>query len=94
MKHQPKEWRDLDPEIAERIRQHYLKVERSEEQKRKDLVWAFDEIHELKCWKRNTKTWLKVLGLVVTMQFGLIAWLADHLYDCINAAQKGLALVR
>lgn len=71
-----------------RYRDFYLQAERTAEQRRKDLVVAFDEIHELKCKHRNLKTFLKVVASANVIGLGVIAWLANHLYDCIQVAVK------
>jgi hypothetical protein len=39
-----------------KYRDYYLQAERTAEQRRKDLVVAFDEIHDVKCKYRNLKT--------------------------------------
>jgi hypothetical protein len=49
------------------FRDYYLKVERTAEQRRKDLVTAFDEIAELRRDKANL--W-KLLFLVMSMTSG------------------------
>jgi len=47
-------------------RGHYLNVERTAEQRRKDLVVAFDEIYELKRKMGNLKLMLWIMGLLLS----------------------------
>lgn len=81
-------WRDLDPKAQAIARKYFETVERSAEQKRKDLVLAFDEIHDLKCTVRSLKNWGKVQMLALTCAGALILWLADHLYACVQLAAQ------
>lgn len=71
-----------------KYREFYLQAERTAEQRRKDLVVAFDEIHDLKCKYRNLKSYLKVLTGASVVGLAVIGWLANHLYDCIQLAVK------
>ena len=75
-------------------RDYYLQVERSAEQKRKDLVIAFDQIHDLKCKMRGLKMKIWVLGGALVGLSGVTGWLANHLFDCLEAAQKAIAVVK
>lgn len=77
------DWRSLDHETAEKIRQDYLHVERSKQQLQKDLTIAFDQIHDLKCAKRNLKNKIWVLGGALTALAAVTGWLANHLFDCL-----------
>jgi hypothetical protein len=69
------------------IRAHFLNVERTAEQRRKDLVIAFDEIYDLKCKYRSVKIKLWVITLYATALTGVNFWLANHLYDCVAAVR-------
>jgi uncharacterized protein with ATP-grasp and redox domains len=69
-----------------KYRDYYLQAERTAEQRRKDLVVAFDEIHDVKCKYRNLKTFLKVVVSANVIGLAVIGWLATHLYDCVTAA--------
>jgi len=77
-----------------KYRDHYLKVERTAEQRRRDLTIAFDQIYELKRDRRNLKNWLKLLGLVVSIQGVVLGWFATHLLDCLEAGRRAAALLR
>lgn len=75
-------------------REQYLHIERSKQQLQKDLTIAFDEIHELKRDRRSLKNWVKLLGVVVTVEGSLLAWFATSLLDCLEAGHKLVGLVR
>jgi hypothetical protein len=90
----PIDWRELDPQTAEKIRKDYLHIERSKLQVQKDLTLAFDRIHELKCKQRSLKTRIWVLSGAIAALATLTGWLADHLYDCIALAQHTLSWLR
>lgn len=71
-----------------KYREHYLHVERTAEQRRKDLAVAFDQIFELKCQLRSLKNRVWVLSGALAIAGSVIGWLSSHLYDCMAAVQQ------
>jgi len=67
-----------------KYRDFYLHAERSAEQRRKDLVNAFDQIYELKCVVRSLKTRIWVLTGALVLLVPIAGWLANHLYACVT----------
>lgn len=82
------DWRNLDPQTAEKIRRDYLHIERTKAQLQKDLVTAFDSIHDLKCKLRGFKTRIWALSGALAGLAGLSGWLASHLYDCMTTVHQ------
>lgn len=70
-----------------KYREYYLKTERTAEQQRKDLVIAFDELHELKCKMRGLKLKVWVLSGALLGLCGVSGWLANSLMSCLQAVR-------
>ncbi len=68
-------------------RDYYLKVERTAEQQRRDLVTAFDQIYDLKCKMRGLKLKLWVLSGAGALAISLAGWLGNALLSCLQAAK-------
>jgi hypothetical protein len=67
-----------------KYRDFYLHAERSAEQRRKDLVNAFDQIYELKCIVRSLNTRIWVLSGALMVLLPVAGWLATRLYACVT----------
>jgi hypothetical protein len=80
-----KSWRELPLREREQARLEY--ENRTISQLRKDLVVAFDQIHDLKCRTRALKTKVWALTCAMGVAGGIIAWLSDHLYSCLESTK-------
>jgi hypothetical protein len=49
---------------------------------REDVLKTFDALWDM----RFDKLWLKLLGFVVTVEGGIIVWLASHWFACLEAS--------
>lgn len=76
-----------------KYRDYYLHAERTAEQRRQDLVVAFDQIHELKCKTRGLKLKIWVLTGALASLGSVAGWMANHLVNCVETVEKCKALV-
>lgn len=74
----------MTPQREPEWREHYLKVERSAEQKRRDLVIAFDEIHNLQRTIERFRIMLWIAGFIITGLGGTVALLANFVLERVK----------
>ena len=85
-------WGKRRKRIPDEWREQYLE-HRSPAEMRRDLVEAFERIGELE--PHPLQKWvIRGLCLAVTLQFGVVKWLATELVECIQAGHGVIALLK
>jgi hypothetical protein len=78
-------WEKKFKRIPDEWREAYLR--RPVRELPSDVCKVFDQLYMQK-WV------IRALICVVTVQFGILKWMASHLWDCLEAAHRMAAVIR